>query len=209
MADYRCTVEGTYGGEISWSFGMNITSAQATAGLATTWSNAWAAAWTDATHGLEVLYPATTEITGYRIALLDANYHETQAELVTAAAPGTATDTQLPYQNSILVSMRALPQIGRHARGRFYLPAPTENTQSANTWKQSTLDRVAGAVRAVQLAIQADGSTIFVVQKPKPKAVPPVPAGPKYVITKLEVPDKPARQSKRVKKVKPNYTSAP
>lgn len=207
--DYYCQVEGTYGGGIDWSFGWRITSNQSSAGLLTTWSNAWSAAWTNATTGLDALYPATTEITGFSVAQLDANYKQVQKVATTATLAGTSTDPQQAFQNALLISLRCYPQIGKHARGRTYLPAPVESAVVNNVVTTNATTRVSDAARAVQLAIQADGSTIFVVELPKPKAVPPVPAGPKYVVTKVEAVDKPARQARRVSKVKPNYISAP
>lgn len=205
MTDYFAQVYGQYTADIAWSFGLHITSAQAEATLLTTWENAWNAAWNDGTHGLKVLYPTTTEITSYSVATLDGSYNQVTKSRVASTQAGTATGDSLPYLNATLVSLRSASVV-RSGRGRFYLPAMEETFVNADVLISTAVTRTSAAVLAVKAAIEADGSTVFVVRKPKPKEVPPVPAGPKYIITSWLVSNKPARQSRRVRKVRPVYT---
>jgi hypothetical protein len=205
VTDYYAQVFGQYTSDIAWSFGLHITSSQAEATLLTTWENAWNSAWNDGTHGLKVLYPTTTEITGYTVATLDASYQQTTKSRVASTQAGTATGDSLPYLNAIVVSLRS-NSVVRGGRGRFYLPATEETFVNNDVVASTAVTRVSAAVLAVKSAIEADGSTVFVVRKPQPRAIPPVPAGPKYVITSWLVSNKPARQSRRVRKVRPVYT---
>lgn len=202
MSDFHATVHGTYGNGTNWSFGTNITSNQTGQGLLTTWANAWGTAWGNATNGLETLYPTTTSITGYRVALMDGNYSQTSAWTQTVSAPGVAVGDSLPFQEAVCVSLRG-NQIGRHARGRFYLPALEETFVNDNVITSSALSRLSGAVNVVRAQVIADGSTFFVYARPKKN--PATPAGPKYVITQFLVSNKPARQSRRVRKIQPTY----
>lgn len=203
MTDYYCQVKGSYAGAASWSFGLRVTSNQAQASLLTTWQNAWTNAWTNATYGLATMYPTGTEITEYSVATLDANYKQVSKSLAAVSQPGTSTDDTLPYLNSIVVSTRTA-MIGRHARGRFFLPSPGESSINNNVVTSAAVTRVKSAVESVKTAIQADGSTFFVVHVPT--ITPPTVAGPKYVITDFLVSNKPARQSRRVSKIQPTYT---
>ena len=205
MTDYYAQVYGKYTTDISWSFGLHITSSQAESALLTTWSNAWHAAWTDSGHGLNLLYPTTTGITGYSVATLNGIYEETSKSRATSTDVGTASGDSLPFLNATLVSLRST-SVSRHGRGRFFLPAMVETSVNADVLDSGDAARTSTAVNSVKTAIQADGSTIFVVDKGKPHAIPPVPAGPKFVITQWLVSNKPARQSRRVKKVRPVYT---
>jgi hypothetical protein len=205
VTDYYAQVYGQFSTDIAWSFGMHITSAQAESALLTTWSNAWNAAWTDGTHGLQTLYPTTTEITSYSVATLNAIYEQTTKSRLAATHAGTSTDDSLPYLNSTLVSLRST-SVNRHGRGRFFLPAMVETVVNNDVLIDTAVTRTSAAVNAVKTAIQADGSTVFVVDKGQPHAIPPVPVGPKYVITSWLVSNKPSRQSRRVRKVRPVYT---
>lgn len=205
MTDYKCQVNGEFEGGIPWSFSWKITSSQTEGGLATTWANAWTAAWTDASHGLQTLYPTTTTFNGVSVATLDPTYHtEVSRTVSTAALAGTATGDSLPFLNSVVVSLRS-NTLGKRARGRTYLPAMEETMVNNDIVTAPTVARIKAAVTAVQTAIQGDGSTIFVSSQGHPREVPPVPAGPKYVITTLLVSNKPARQSRRVRKVRATY----
>lgn len=202
MSDYYAQVHGNYGQGSRWSFGLHITSNQALASLLTTWANAWGNAWTNGTYGLETIYPTTTEIDQYTVALLDANYRQTQKAVATVAAAGTSTDDTLPFQEAVCISLRTA-MIGRHARGRFYLPALAETAVNGDVLTPAVMTRVSSAVKSVQASIIADGSTVFVVHKPTVN--PPTVAGPKYVVTDFLVSNKPARQSRRVRKIRPTY----
>lgn len=204
MSDYRATVHGTFGNGINWSFGTNITSNQTGQGLLTTWANAWASAWSTGTTGIQTLYPTTTEITKYNIVLYDANWRGSAQWGQNVAAPGTAVGDSLPFQESVVVSMRG-NQMGGHGRGRFYMPALEETFVNNNKVISSAQSRLSAGVNLVKASMTADGSTFFVFQRPQPKHVPPIVAGPKYVVNVFEVSDKPATQKRRTRKIQPTY----
>ena len=202
MTDYYCQVKGTYGGTASWSFGMNVTSNQGEASLLTTWTNAWSTAWNSNTFGLQTLYPTGTEINELTVATVDQNYKQVSKSIQAVAYAGTSTADTLPYQEAIVVSLRTA-MIGRHARGRFFLPAMAEDAVNGDILVLAAQTRVKASITSVQTSIQADGSTFFVVHKPTKN--PPTVAGPKYVVTNFLVSNKPARQSRRTAKIRPSY----
>lgn len=208
MADYYAQVQGHYASGRRWSFGWHITSNQSPSALMTTWDAAWLAAWTDGTHGLEALYPTGTVLDGYTVATLDSNYNWTSKVIATASLAGTSVADELPELNACVISLRSTSTL-RAGRGRNYLPAFAEDQVNGDVIIPTAVTRVSGAVRAVQTAIQADGSTIFVARRGVPHPKPPNPVvlpGPKFVITTILTSNKPARQSRRTRKVRPTYT---
>jgi hypothetical protein len=205
LTDYLAQVSGQYSATVGFTFGRHITSAQSPSALLTTWSNAWIAAWNDGTHGLKVIYPTTTSITGFSITTLDSIYHQTARVSTSALEAGTAVGDTLPWQESILVSLSSSTQIGKHSRGRMYLPALEETFVNGDVVVGTEVTRVSAAVNAVRAAVVADGSSFFSVAMGKPRAIPPVPPGPKYITDVWKVSNKPARQSRRVRKIRPTY----
>lgn len=205
MTDYFAQVSGQYSATVGFTFGRHITSAQSPSALLTTWANAWTAAWNDGAHGLKVIYPTTTSITGFSVATLNTIYHQTAKVASSAALVGTATGDTLPWQEAVLVSLSSSTQIGKHSRGRMYLPALEETFVNGDVIVSTEVTRVSAAVNAVRAAVVADGSTFFSVDMGKPRAVPPIPPGPKYVTDVFKVSNKPARQSRRVRKIRPTY----
>lgn len=203
MTDYYCQVSGNYNGTANWSFALNVTSTQAEQPLLNTWSTLWQNAWTNATYGLDTLYATTVNITQLSVATVDQNYKQISKSRTTSTLSGTSTDVTLPYQNALVVSLRSA-MVGRHSRGRFYLPAPVESSITNNTLTAAAITRVKSAVESVRVGIIADGSTIFVVHKPTKN--PPTVPGLKYVIQDFLVSNKPARQSRRANHQKASYT---
>jgi len=205
MPDYYARVKGKYSASLGWSFGVHINSAQDLATMLTTWSTAWHAAWIDGAHGLNLLYPPTTGITQYVVYVLDANFEALGAATANSADVGTSPNDSLPFQEALLVSLRS-NSTKRAGRGRLFLPALNEDSVNANIVDAGDAARASVAVNAVKAAVQSDGSTFFVAKKGRPRATPPVPPGPKYPIVTWEISNKPARQSRRVRKVRPTYT---
>lgn len=206
MADYYCRAEGNFTTDLEWGIGRHITSAQSPSALLTTWTNAWVSAWTDGTHGLDALYPTTTTISRFSVATLDGLYLQVAKVEGTSSHAGTSTGDSQPYSDSTLVSLRSLTQIGKHARGHFFLPAMDETYWDANTFNATQAARASVAVNTVRTAIQADGSTFFVVDVGNHRAVPPVLPGPKYVMdAPWRVSNKASSQRSRTKKIRPTY----
>jgi hypothetical protein len=203
VTDYYAQVHGHYGGPFPWSFGFHITSSQAESTLATTWNTAWQSAWTDSLHGLETLYPVATAMDSTSVATLSGVMRELTKTSVPAALPGTAAGDTLPYLNSTLISLRS-NQLGPHRRGRVYLPAMEETNVNVDILIPAAVTRVSLALNAVKAAIEADGSTFFVTNKLALKDL--TPPFQKTVITKFLVSNKPARQSRRARKILAVYT---
>ena len=202
MADYYCQVDGVFANGRSWTFGVHVTSAQNISTLLTTWNSAWTAAWNSGANALKQFYPVGTEVAQTTVALLDATFHETQKQAQPNSIPGTATGDTLPIQEAVVVSERSL-NIQKHGRGRFYLPALEETFVNNNVVDPTALGKISAAVNSVKTAIQADGSSIFVVSKKPHKD-----GTGQYVKTPIiqwKVSNKPARQSKRNNKSTPVY----
>jgi len=203
MTDFKAEVHGEYAGAHPWSFGMHITSAQSESTFAATWANMWNNVWTNATYGIETLYPTTTQITSTSVATLNATMKEVTKTVTGAVLPGTATGDSLPYLNSTLISLRS-NGIQRHQRGRIYLPAMEETFVNIDVLIPAAVSRLVSAMSNVLLTIGADGSTIFVTNRLSLKDL--TPPFQKTVITRLLVSDKPARQSRRARKIPAVYS---
>lgn len=197
MTDYYAQVVGIYANGRQWTTARHITSNQADATLLTTWANAWTAAWTDGTHGLQAMYPVGTAISEFTVARLNGQQKQVAKVEVGATLPGTDTANSLPTFNSVVISWRAAT-IGRHDRGHQSLPAPAEDVVVQDKLTGPTITRVKAAILAVQAAIQADGSTIYVVNPNT--LVDGTPPYSKVILTTPLVRDKLGKQSKRYRK---------
>lgn len=202
MTDYFAQVHGTFADGDVWSFGWHISSNQTPDAMLTTWSNAWIAAWTDGTHGLQTLYKTTTSIANFTVATLNASMKQTAKVELVSAQPGTSSDTPLPDEDAICVSLRS-PNIQKHGRGRTFLPAPVEGIVDTGLYTSTAMTRVKTAVQAVRSAVTADGSTQFVTNMEALKdGTPPY---QKTVITSILVARKPSRQGRRQDPLTSNY----
>jgi hypothetical protein len=202
MTDYFAQVHGKFASNDVWSFGWRVTSNQTPSAFLTTWSNAWVAAWTDGTHGLDALYNTTTSIQSFSVATLNASMHQTAKVELVSAQPGTSSDTALPDLNAICVSLRST-NIQKHGRGRTFLPAPVEGIVDTGLYTSTAMTRVKAAVTAVRSAITADGSTQFVTNlKALKDGTPPY---QKTVITSILVARKPSTQERRDDPLPANY----
>ncbi len=202
MTDYKAEVHGAYAGGRPWSFGVHITSTQPLSTLATTWTAAVNGAWTDGTHGLQAIYHTDTVVADTTVATLNGTMHETTKQLTPLSLAGTSSDTTLPWEVALCVSLRS-GLIQRHNRGRMFLPAFVEGAVTNNIISSTTCTRVRDAIAAMFAAVRADGSTIFVFNR---KAlVDLTPPFQKTVITSQLVSNKPARQSRRTKSIIPTY----
>lgn len=208
MTDYYMQVLGEYGTTLSWSFGQHITSSSSEATLATEWQAAWTGAWTDGSFGLQTLYPTTTAITQVSVATLNARMREISKTRLTLAEAGISSDDTLPYQEAICVSWRGT-NIQKNGRGRWYLPAPVETIVNADALTSTAATRIKNAVSYVYSQMTTGGNTFFVTNKKD--IVDPVthvvlvPAFTKQIVTTPLVARKPARQSRRVRKVPSVY----
>lgn len=197
MTDYHCSVHGHFTPELTWSFGYHLFSTAPLDTVLSTARAAWDTAWTDSVFGLEQLYPTSTVMDSVRVAQLDGTFHETQNASLPTGVPGTAAGDTLPYLNSVVIPQRSTFS-KRWNRGRFYLPALEETKVNNNIVIPSATTTIKSALTAVFSSITADGSQVFVVSKKPHKDGTGLYA--KTTIIKWEVSNKPARQSRRVKK---------
>jgi hypothetical protein len=202
MTDYRCHVYGKYASNDVWSFDWHITSNQSLSTLLTTWSNAWIAAWTNGTYGLQALYATGTIMESFTVYTLDATMGATFKDSLTSAQPGTSSDNNLPSETAILIE-KTSPVLTKNGRGFMYLPAPVEGIVVNELYTSTACTRVSTAVGTVRTAINADGSTIFVYPRVATKRG--IPAYTKTVITGLRVSDVPSGQTRRKNTPTPTY----
>lgn len=208
MTDYYCQVHGVFDTGETWSTGLHVTSARVPADMLATWTSAINNAWTNASFGLQTLYPVGTKTTKVSVATLNATMREiAKIEDTSVQHAGTATGDTLPFLNSSLISLRSA-NIQRKGRGRLYLPAMEETFVNDDVVIQSAVDKMKAAWQAVFAAIQADGSTVFVFnrQPTSDKHPPVIPAYTKEVITTVLASNKPARQSRRTRRKAAVYT---
>ena len=203
MTDYYLQVSGEYGTSLGWSFGQHYTSASSESSIATAWHSAWSNAWTAGPYGLQVIYPTTTSVLAVSVATLNGTMHEVSKTRLALADAGISADDTLPYQNSVVISWRGIA-IQRYGRGRWFMPAPVETTINANVLTSGAASRYKDAIGSVYTAMTTDGSTFFVTNKKALKdGTPPF---RKTIVTTPLVAMKPARQSRRVRKVPTSYT---
>jgi hypothetical protein len=206
VTDYMVKMIGQYAGGIPWTTGVHVTSAQSESALATTWRNAVLNFWLDPAHGVQTLYPTGTVLTETSVATLNATMHEVTKTTTPTAAAGTSTADTLPFQEAVCISLRG-NSVQKTGRGRMFLPALAEDQVNNDVVIGAATARISTAIKAVFAAINADGSTFFVtpvnVKKPPKNGVP---LYTKTVVTSPLVSNKPARQSRRVRKVAASYT---
>jgi hypothetical protein len=205
MPNYGVSVHGSFTPELKWSFGARMNSASDLPTVLAAWHNAWVLAWTDATNGLQQFYPVATTMDYTRAALLDSTGHETQNQINEESHAGTATGDTLPYLNSIIVSERSAFS-AKWDRGRFYLPALEETFVNNNVLIPAAGNKIQTVITGVFNAITAGGNTVYVQSRKLRKGDPPtaLPYAPVTII-QWKVSNKPARQSRRVKKQVATY----
>lgn len=202
MTDYYMQVLGQYNSTLGWSFGQHITSADSESSLATRWASAWNSSWTSGAYGLQTLYPTGTAITEITVATLNGTMHEVSKTRTPLPLPGISSDDTLPFQESVVISWRGLA-IQRYGRGRWYLPATVETVVNADALTNTAATRIKNAINALYTTMTTDGSTFFVTNKKALKdGTPPY---RKTIVTTPYVALKPARQSKRVRRIPTSY----
>jgi hypothetical protein len=101
-----------------------------------------------------------------------------------------------------VISWRGLA-IQRYGRGRWYMPALAEDQVNGDVVITTAANRIKTAVQSVYTAMTTDGSTFFVTNKKALKdGTPPF---RKTIVTTPLVATKPARQSRRTRKVPTTY----
>jgi hypothetical protein len=136
-----------------------------TAALATVivdWVAQINAAWTNGSHGIEVLYPTGTVANLATVAQLDpVTYREGAKSSAGLTLPGTLATDSLPEQNVVLVSLRA-GDVGRKNRGRTRLPAPAEDKATGGLMSSGDATRVSTAMDDVRTGMAAAGHSLYI-----------------------------------------------
>jgi len=198
VTDYYLQLKGTFAGGVPWSIGQHYTSNANETTVASTWQSAWADAYTNSSYGLQTLYPVATSAQEITVATLNASMHEVSKTVLAAVHPGTSAADTLPYQEAVVVSWRGI-SIQRHGRGRWYLPALAEDEVNGDVVIDNAAGRIKNAITALKNNMTADGSTFFVTNKKPLKDG--TPAFQKVVVTTPLVAKKPARMSRRTRKI--------
>lgn len=202
MTDYYLQLKGLFAGSVGWSIGQHYTSNANEAAVASAWQSAWADAWTNSSYGLQTLYPTGTVTTEIIASTLNGTMHELTKTPLALAHAGTNTGDTLPYQEAIVVSWRGL-SVRKSGRGRWYLPALAEGEVNGDVVDVDAAGRIKNAVSALHATMTADGSTFFVTNKKPLKDG--TPAFQKTVVTTPLVARKPARMSRRVRRIPTSY----
>jgi hypothetical protein len=146
-----------------WSLTLGVVSSASVSTVEGDWATQVNAFWTNGSHGLETLFPATTTITRLRteqlhvitIAGVDFLRVNGIAE-DTVALVGTSSQPALPEQNTILVPLRTATP-GREGRGRVHLPAPDETIVTAGELGSTQATRVSTSMEALRAGMAAAG----------------------------------------------------
>lgn len=208
MAIYRCVAKGVFASGRTWSIRQYFTSSSVLATVHADWTSQMASAWTDATHGLETLYPTTTifnEVLTYAMITLVGPPPKFVASTLAQTAvshAGTSTNDGLPDQDAVCVSLRTAG-VGPNNRGRNKLPAIDETIVVGDIINTTPATRVTTAMTALRTGMAAAGH-IHVILNDKPTAHDPVIATTKPV-TQCETDRVIRTQRPRVRKEAAQY----
>jgi hypothetical protein len=162
MALFRCAVSGVFASGETWSFRWHMDSAASLATVQVDWDAQITSAWTNGSHGIEVLYPTGTVANQTSVAQLDPlTYRETTKSFASVTLPGTDATGSLPEQTVILVSLRA-GDVGRKNRGRTRLPAPAEDKATGGLLGATDATRVSTAMDDVRTGMLAAGHSLYI-----------------------------------------------
>lgn len=164
MTLFRCEAHGVFASGRLWSWGQDFSSTATLATIQADWTNATNSLWTDATHGLETLYPTTTIFESTK-TYQESVVAGTPGKIIAVglaesgfSLPGTSANDGLPDQNAVLVSLRAANP-GPNNRGRTYLPACDETIVVGDLLGATPAGRVTTAMTALRAAMAAAGHT--------------------------------------------------
>lgn len=159
MTQYRLTVAGTFPSGRPWSFRQHYSSASSLGTILADWAAAWTTAWNTSTTGLKTVYPVATVLTQFTAAtLVGTPYRETTKSISDTTLAGTNTSDGLPENVAIVVSRRTA-NVGARNRGRTFLPAPGEDTQTDGEMDATTTGHVSTSIDGVRTAMTGAGHT--------------------------------------------------
>ena len=158
MTIYEAVASGNYSSGRAWSFRHYFNSAATLSSIQSDWSNQIISFWTDGTHGVETLYPTSTELTLTKVYQLNGAFQATSMLETTHALAGTSANDGLPDQDSILVTLRTAG-VGTNNRGRTFLPAPDETIVTGDLIGSTQATRVSTAMTALRTGMGSAGHT--------------------------------------------------
>lgn len=169
MTLYRCVVRGVFASGMPWSWRQHFSSSATLATVEADWSSAVQDLYTNGTHGIETIYPTSTEAEltqTYQLAVVPVTTTTGVVDKVLAVAvaqdvqtlPGTSANDGLPDQDALLVSLRTAG-VGPNHRGRTRLPAPDETIVVGDVMNSTPATRVSTAMTALRAAMAAAGHT--------------------------------------------------
>jgi hypothetical protein len=208
MALYRCVAYGVYASGRPWSFRQNFSSSAVLATVQADWHAQIGSAWTNGAHGLETLYPTTTELNLTRTYALfltlgpPIKVKATAAAQNTEALAGTSANDGLPDQDATVVSLRTAG-VGVNNRGRTFLPALDETIVVGDLIGSTQATRVTTAMTALRTGMAAAGH-VQVIFNDRPTGLDPVTATTKPV-TLCETDRVMRTQRRRVRKEAAQY----
>lgn len=179
MALFRCAIHGVLPSGRVWSFRQYFTSGSSVATVQASWVAHFTTAWTQATTGIQSIYPVATSATSATSAEVTVVAFATGPKLreISVAStpltlPGTASTPALPDNNAIVVTRRTATP-GRGGRGRTRLPAPVEAIVTANEMDAVSAGHISSSMSALRSLMAADGHTaVLVVERPRKDLVP-------------------------------------
>lgn len=190
MTLFRCSMRGVQPSGRPWSLRWGVVSASSFSTVEGVWATAVTSAWTDATHGLQTLFPAGTTIAQTKteqLAIVTVGAVQKLRAVSIAVDPlalvGTSANPSLPEQNAILVSLRTVTP-GREGRGRVHLPAPDETLVTAGEMGAAPTTRVSTAMEALRAAMAGAGHVPSLITAELTKVGTPV--GTTKAITLVE-----------------------
>ena len=185
MTTYRCVAHGHYASGRVWTFRQFFTSSALLATVQSDWNAQLSDAWTNATHGLETLYPTTTVLDRsqtYQMAFTlgpPVKLISTFSDENALSLPGTSANDGLPDQDATVVSLRT-SGVGVNNRGRTYLPALDETIVVGDLIGSVQATRVTTAMTALRTGMAAAGH-VHVILNDKATVHDPVVATTKPV----------------------------
>lgn len=206
MATYRCTASGAFASGLSWSFRQHFESGADIGTVAADWSTNLVAWWTDATNGMQGIYPTGTTFDLSTVAELTGVPFREGAKLEqTHTLAGALSTDSLPEQDCIVVSLRAAA-VGRKNRGRIHYPAPAEDQVTGGVLNTTPSTHVSTATNVLYAAMRTAGHTpvIYNAKASPTPGVDPVPQTLKTIVSE-EIDRVIRTQRRRTKKRKAEY----
>lgn len=200
MTNFSGRVNGLIGGTLPWSFGFGLTATISEAQVSTSLTSATTALFTTATNGLQNFMSTDVTVTGTVVSTLNSTFHQTTATRATLSIAGTDANPSLPWHVAEVVTLRsALATKSGH--GRIYLPPFAEDQIAAHVIKAATVTSMVTVFNTFFNTLQTAGISLYIYNKRPLKDG--TPAYTQRTLLTFDVPNKPARQARRVSKVVP------